>query len=397
MNEAVRALFPGTREQVYLDVSARGLLPDPVRAAVDAHLDVRMSRGGEKDELWALVDGARRGFANLVGAQVEEVAVTKNVSEGLNLFAESLPWQAGDNVVVCPGLEHPNNIYLWYNLRQRIGIEVRTVDPVDGRLPVAAVAAAVDERTRLVTIPSISFAPGFITDVAGVAEVARDAGALTLVDAAQSIGALATDVHALGVDALAVASQKCLFSVYGTGFLYIRRSVADTLVPAHVARYGIDMGGAHETAFSDEGELTFKPGALRFDVGNYNYLGAAAVGAAFALIESLGMERIEDHVRGLARRLATGFLELGLPVVGGAPGADLGHIVSVGSSGGGRHYSADDPRMNELRDHLLADGVLHSIRSGVLRFSTALYNNDADIDQTLESASRWVRDTGYTS
>jgi cysteine desulfurase / selenocysteine lyase len=170
------------------------------------------------------------------------VAVTKNVSEGLNLFASSLPWKPGDNVVICPDLEHPNNVFLWYNLRKRVGVEVRAVEPEGGRLLPDRMATAMDARTRVVTVPHISFSPGFITDVAAVSRVARAHGALVLVDAAQSIGALRTDVRELGIDALAVATQKALLSLYGTGFLYIRREVAEELVPVHVARYGMDLG-----------------------------------------------------------------------------------------------------------------------------------------------------------
>ena len=391
MNPGVRALFPGTRHQAYFDIAARCLLPVPVREAAVAHLETRMREGGDKDELRAVVEEARADFAALVGADPDEIAITKNVSEGLNLFAASLPWEAGDNVVFCPELEHPNNIYLWYNLRRARGVEVRPVAPVDGHVPVEAMAAAMDERTRLVTVPSISFAPGFVTDVAAVASAAREAGALTLVDAAQSVGAVATDVRGQGVDALAVATQKCLLSLYGLGFLYVRHGVADALIPSHVARYGIDLADAHETAFSAD-ELRYRPGALRFDAGNYNYLGAAAAGTALKLIREWTAEAIEAHVARLAARLAGGFAELGLPVVGGGASPHRAHIVTVGTSGGGRHYTADDPAMNALHARLHADGIRLAVRSGVLRFSVGVYNDDSDVERALASAREWCRD-----
>jgi cysteine desulfurase/selenocysteine lyase len=389
MRPEIRALFPGASEQVYLDIAARCLVPTPVRDAIEAHLRVRMHEGGDKDGLWAVVEGARGGLATLIGADPEEIAVTKNVSEGLNLFAASLPWREGDNVVVCPKLEHPNNIYLWYNLKRLRGIEVRTVEPIEGRVSVAAMSDAMDERTRLVTVPSVSFAPGFVTDVEGIVRAARRVGALTLIDAAQSVGAMVTDVRQLGADALAVAAQKCLLADYGTGFLYVRKEVAHELVPVHVARYGIDLGDAHETAFSESGELRYMPGALRFDVGNYNYMGAAAAGAAIGLLSEWTVEAVEDHVGALAARLARGLFELGLPVVGGPDCTDRAHIVSVGESGGGRHYTADDPAMNDLRQALLEDRTVHSIRSGVLRFSVGVHNDDDDIERTLDTAKRW--------
>jgi cysteine desulfurase/selenocysteine lyase len=358
-----------------------------VREAVTEYLDSCVLGTSDKDLLRMRVDETRAAMAALIGAEPDEVAITKNVSEGLNLFAASLPWREGDNVVLCPELEHPNNIYLWYNLERLRGIEVRGIPAESGRMPVAAMAEAMDERTRVVTFPSMSFAPGFITDAEALVAGARRVGALTLVDAAQSIGALQTDVRALGVDALTVATQKCLMSLYGFGFLFIRRAVAEQLIPVHVARYGIDLGGAHETAFA-EGTLTYQPGARRFDLGNYNYLGATAAQAALTFISSLGMETIERHVCRLGAKLASGLLQLGLPVVGGEPGADLAHIVSVGESGGGRHYTADDPAMNELYGHLTEHRVRLSIRSGVLRLSVGVYNDDADIERVLELAQQ---------
>ena len=394
MNSQVRDLFPGAGGQVYLDVSARGLMPEPVSAAVDRHIHTRMHYGGDKDELRAEVERARHAFADLVNSSVNEIAITKNVSEGLNLFAASLPWEAGDNVLVCPELEHPNNIYLWFNLARSKGIEVRTIPADEGRMPVAAMGDALDERTRVVTMPSISFAPGFLTDVKSLALAAKQVGALTLVDAAQSIGAIDTDVRDLGIDALAVATQKCLFSLYGFGFLYVRREVAESLVPIHVARYGIDLGDAHETAFTED-ELKYQPGALRFDLGNYNYLGATAAATALDLLAGWGMKNVEAHVCGLASELATGLLELGLPVAGGSPGSHLAHIVSVGESGGGRHYSADDPAMNSLYDHLVAAGIKLSIRSGVLRLSIGVYNQSVDIEHVIKAARSWIEIKGY--
>ena len=126
---AIRALFPAATERVYLDVSVQGLMPTPVRDAIDAYLGDRMGRTRTKDQLHSTVEETRAAFAGLIGAEPDEVAQVKNVSEGLNLFAGSLPWQAGDNIVLCPELEHPNNVYLWYAIRDRHGVEVRAIEP----------------------------------------------------------------------------------------------------------------------------------------------------------------------------------------------------------------------------------------------------------------------------
>lgn len=387
----VRALFPGVRDKTYLDVAVSGLLPQPVADVAKRHIDERLLGTGDKSVFGASVEHCRELMAGLLGAEADEVAITKNVSEALNLFASSLPWEAGQNVVLCPDLEHPNNVFLWYNLRKLRGIEVRTVEPDHGRVPPDALAAAMDERTALVTLPHVTFAPGFITDVRAVADAAHAHGAVVLLDAAQSVGALRSHVDELGVDALAVATQKSLLALYGIGFLYVRRALAESLIPAHVARYGMDLGTeAGETARSGGDDLPYAPGARRFDLGNYNYLGARTAEAALELITSIGVERIERHVRALAARLVDGLLALGLPVVGGEPGPHLGHIVAVGTSGGGHHDTADDPAMNDLYRHLTANGVHLAIRKGLLRMAFGAYNDVSDVDRTLELAREWV-------
>lgn len=389
-----KSLFPGAQDQIYLDVSLNGLMPAPARDAALQHLEKRVMGRAEKAELHAQAERVRGHIATLLSAEPDEIAITKNVSEGLNLFTSSLEWREGDNVVFCPELEHPNNVFLWYNLRQTQGVEVREIPPEDGHMPVGRMVEAMDERTRVVTASHVTFSPGFISDIRTLAQEARTRGVLTLVDSAQSAGSLETDVRALGVDALALGTQKSLLAFYGLGFLFIRRELAERMNPIHVARYGIDLGPeAHETAIAP-GELTFQPGARRFELSNYSYVGLAAVEASLELIHSLGVGAIENHVRGLAARLASGLLELGLPVAGGAPGPHLAHIVAVGESGGGRHDGADDPAMNDLHRHLTENQVRLSIRRGVLRMSIALYNTEEDMDRVVALCRNWAESRG---
>ncbi len=384
-----RKLFPGAEQGTYMNVAVRGLLSTQVREAVDRYLDLHMSGQADKQEMLGIVERARERFATLIGADPDEVGITKNASEGLNIVASSLRWKEGDNIVICPELEHPNNVYPWLNLKRREGVEVRTVPPRDGHIPVEEMIAAIDERTRVVTFSTVTFSPGFITHVPSIARACRERGALSVVDAAQSVGVLQSDVRQLGVDALAAATQKGLLAFYGMGFFYCRRTFAESLTPAYLARFGVALGkDAHETAMDHE-TLELAPGARRFDLGNYNYLGATAVDASLRLLLDLGVDKIEEHVRGLAARFVGGMLDLDVPVCGGPAGPHLGHIIAVGKSGGGRHYTADDPQMNSLYEHLTGNGVRLAIRRGVLRFSLHVYNDEDDVDRVLALTREW--------
>jgi cysteine desulfurase/selenocysteine lyase len=388
---AVRKLFPATEQLTYMNVAVRGLLSTRVREAVNTYIDSHQFGSWEKQAEFEMIERTRESFANLINAHPDEIAFTKNASEGLSTIAASLPWAAGDNVVYCPQLEHPNNVYPWLNLQKRLGVEIRGVEPDEGRLPAERLAECMDENTRLVTVPTVSFSPGFVTDISPIARRSRELGTFFLVDAAQSIGVEHTDVKAMGVDGLAVATQKAMMAFYGAGFLYCRREWAERIQPVYLARFGVALDAdRHETAM-DVNQLEYARGARRFDLGNYNYLGATAAEASMALIHELGTAAIGKYVKELASRLIDGMLELGLPVAGGSPGPHIGHIVAVGTSGGGRHYTADDPRMNSLHDYLLKHDVKLAIRRGILRFSLHVYNNTDDVDRVLQLTREWVR------
>jgi cysteine desulfurase / selenocysteine lyase len=380
-----RKRFPGLEKWTYLDSSNRGLPPVDVREAVDALLDERMHSGGDKKSMFATVERVRGRFARLINADPHEIAFTKNVSEGINAIATALPWREGDNVVLCKDLEHPNNVYIWLALAKRFGIEVRSVPGREGHLPVDRLMGAMDERTRVVSISTVTFSPGFRVDTEALGAACRQRDALLFADAVQSVGTLCTDVDAMNVDALAVSTQKGLLGLYGLGFLYCRRAWAERLTPAYLARFGVDMGEAHE---GDLGEDDFRlmPGARRFDVGNYNYVAAAAVDRTLDLIQGLGTRAVEDHVRGLTHRLAEGFLDLGLPVCGGPPGKHTGAIIAVGEFGAGSHDGADDPAIQALYDRLTENRVKLSVRRGILRFGLHLYNNTEDVERVIKLA-----------
>jgi selenocysteine lyase/cysteine desulfurase len=331
------------------------------------------------------VECARERFARLVNARPNEIAITKNVSEGLNIIGSALPWRAGDNVVLCRELEHPNNIFLWANLKQRLGIEIRNVRARDGQLVAEDVIAAVDERTRLVTLCEVSFSPGVRVDMKTIGKVTRARDIFLLVDGAQSVGIVHTDVEDAGIDGLAVSTQKGLLGLYGMGFLYCRQVWAERLSPVYLARFSVDLGATHEAARGGD-DFRLMPNARRFDIGNYNFPAAAGVDVSLALLERIGTRAIEAHVSRLARRLSSGLDQLGFAVAGGSSDAQLASIVSIGRHGAGGHDSSDDPQTQKLAEQLKQSGARLSVRQGMVRLSFHLYNDDGDVDHVLDVA-----------
>ncbi|MEA2918517.1 MAG: cysteine desulfurase / selenocysteine lyase [Bradyrhizobium sp.] len=387
----IRDRFPGAKTGPYLDVSARGLLPDGTRAALDAYLDQNAAGSLDKGALFSGVEKTRALYASLVRAEPDEIAFTRNVTDGIATFGASLPWRAGDNVVICESLEHPANIFPWYGLSRRLGITVKNVPQENGRIPLEGILSQIDSATRVVAVSSVSFAPGFRFPVAELGAECRRRGVLSIVDGAQSVGVIDTDVKALNIDVLAASTQKYLLGLYGMGFLYVRKELAETLDPVFLSRFGVDLGDQHEASAGDASSYKLAEGAKRFDVGNYNYPAIIAVGRSIELLRDLGSKEVEAYVCGLARDFAKRMLDAGLAVFGGQPGPLNSHIVTVGQSLGFDHDSAADKDMLDLYKYLTANGVRLGIRRDLLRFSFHIYNNQDDIDLVLDLVLQWTR------
>lgn len=377
---AARADFPAIEHSTYLDVSARGILSRTVRQAIDWQLDDATHHGGRKTFWMDTLEQTRAKFARLINAEPDEIAYAKNVSEGLNMVAAGLPWRSGDNVVVAAEAEHPNNIYAWLNLK-RHGVSLKVVPTVNGEIPAAAVIDAIDANTRLVTVASQTFSPGLRTDMDAIGAACRARDVFFLVDGAQSVGILDTDVKRSNIDGLAVSTSKGLLGIYGMGFLYCRREWAERIEPAYLARFSVDLDDAHE---ADMGGFAYRlmPGARRFDLGNYNFTAAYAAGASLDRLLGVGTQAIERHVNALAHRLADSLAQLGLHVYGQGRRDALGSIVCVGKLGGG-HDTTGDQAMADLYQHLADHNVRLSIRRGVLRFSLHLYNAPEDVERVI--------------
>jgi selenocysteine lyase/cysteine desulfurase len=208
------------------------------------------------------------------------------------------------------------------------------------------------------------------------------------VDGAQGIGILDIDMSRVPIAAMSVSTQKGLMALYGMGFLYVRKEWAERLDPPFLSRFSVDLGAAHEATGGGD-NYALMPGARRFEVGNYNFLGAAAVEPGLEIISQAGTAAIEEHVLRLSERMIRGLQEVGLPVFAAEPGVHRGHIVAIGNAIGSQHDATDDPVMQSLYKGLSENGVRLTIRRGILRVSMHLYNNEDDVDGFLDIVRDW--------
>lgn len=362
-----RAQFPLAQRLTYLDVASRAPMAERVAGALERYMHVYRTQPLPKYEWLDDVERIRARMASLVGARPSQIAFIKSTSDGLNAVAHALELMDGDNVIVCPDIEHTNNLYPWMHLRTR-GVQMRELASVDEAFPLEAALEAADARTRVITLASTSFVTGARADLAALASACHERGIFLLVDGVQDLGAMNLDLPALGIDGLAAATQKMLLASYGLGVLYLSEEHADRLRPPFLTRMSVSWEGQHEADLT--GEYQLRDGAPRFEVGNPNFAGLFALDGALSILEEVGLDVVEAHILRLSRRLIDGLDALGIPLVTPRD-AHAGLIV----------FRVEDAEATAAR--LAEQDIIVAVRRGGLRASIHIYNDEGDIDRLL--------------
>ena len=367
---AIRDRFPIFEHTTYLNSCSQGALSTDVRAAYEAYLDGWNVHGAEWEHWVERAETARAAFARLVGADSEEVGVVTSVSQAVSSIVSALDLGGGRNRIVVSEFEFPTVGQIAHAQELR-GAEVVHVEPEpDGTISLERFAAAIDERTALVCCTAVSFRTGYRLDVAEVARIAHERGALVLADSYQAAGSVPLDARALGVDFLTAGTVKYLLASAGLAFVYVRGGLLEELSPTQTGWF------ADEDIFEMQ-IARYRPhrSARRFDSGTPPVPNIYAGIAGIELVERAGVEAIAAHVRGLNERLLAGLDEIAATVA--TPRGSYGALVCVAST---------DPEA--LVAALAAERIVTSSRDRNLRISPHLYNVDEDVDRILEALAR---------
>lgn len=299
--EMVRQEFPICQTLTFLNHASISPVPESTRrvmqAAVQALVDDPMSffvprSKAPADDLFLDFFGAIAGLIH--AAELCEVVNMTSTSAAINAVAQAIDWQPGDNILFT-GVEFPSNAYPWMVLERR-GVECRVVAPDEGGLSLEAVEKQTDAHTRLVTVSAIQFLSGHRADLAALGAFCRERGILFAVDAIQAAGHIPIDVQAMQIDILAAGGQKSLMGPPGQGFLYVRREVAERLVPALVGPNAVD-GWEHWLHY----DLKPRQGAWRFMMGTPDVVGMRGLVASIRFLQRLGLEHIDAWTRHLTQ------------------------------------------------------------------------------------------------
>ena len=393
--QAIRAEFAilsrriGDRPLVYLDSAASAQKPESVIQAMTdlmRHSYANVHRGLHTlaNETTELYENARENVARFIGAAPSEVVFTRGATEALNLVAAGLGagMSEGDEVLLTE-MEHHANIVPWHFLRERKGLVLRFA-PIreDGALDLEALERMISPRTRVVSLVHMSNVLGTVNPVAKVAALARAAGAVTVVDACQSIVHAPLDVATLGADFVAFSGHK-LYGPTGIGVLWGH--------PERLAALPPWQGGGEMIDRVDFDHITYAEPPLRFEAGTPAIVEAIGLGAAVKWLGGLDRSAIAAHEHALYEAAAAGLSGIpGARILGTT--ADKGAILSFTLEGAHAHDVAqllDRYGVAVRAGAHCAEPLMRRLGvSSSLRASFALYNTRQEVDAFLDALDR---------
>lgn len=249
------------------------------------------------DMVHRVYEQARTDMAGYVGAAPEEIALTRNVSDGINIVATGFDWEPGDEVIITDQ-EHPSGALPWMNLARRYGIVVKQLklshhpDQVVERL-----GGLLSPQTRLVFVSHVSTQTGFRLPVRRLSDLAHQHGVPIMIDGAHAIGQIPVDVKKIGCDFYAGCGHKWLMAPQGSGFLYVASDWID--------RLQITWLGWGMTAEYDLPGFSFEavPEARKFEFATMNWAHFGGLVKSIELAEQLGIDNIEARIRTLSTDL----------------------------------------------------------------------------------------------
>ncbi len=387
--QAQQVLETGT---AYLDTGTAGPALRPALVAEYRSREALNLNFGEYSRLRlspAAVTQFVERVATFAGAMSDEITFTTGATEGLNIVANGLSLEAGDEVILTTH-EHAAHLHAWLLQAKRRGIVVRQValpTPLtDPDQVISLVSAAITPRTRVLAFSHVQYTDGALLPVRELCDLARGMNIATLVDGAQTFGMLNFSLHDLGCDFYATGFAKWMNGGHGTGLLYVRREWIDRLWPLEVdGPAGWNEGNSFGIADPADGEMRSGwPAALRKFGTSYRYFGPLfqGLGAAFDLQERLGRARIEARIRELS--LYTRLRLQEIPAVRiltpNHPFMWAGIMsfwVPTADTGGLAASLAE-------KDRVVVRHVAHgAIAFEALRVSTHIYNSHDDIDRLL--------------
>lgn len=383
-------IFQNHPNLVYLDSAASTQTPQIVLDAMNEYYtNYRSNIHRGLYDLSALAtekyEASRQKIAAFIGAEKNEIIFTSGTTHGLNFLASSLGknLKKGDNIVLTQ-LEHHANLVPWQMVAKEKGVELRFIKIENFEVSIESAKNLIDENSKIVSFALVSNALGTVSPAKEIIELAKNVGAITVIDAAQAVAHMSTDVKEFDCDFLVFSLHK-MYGPTGVGVVYGKKEKLEVLEPYF---YGGDM--IREVTYENS---TWAEIPERFEGGTPNIAGAIGLGAAVDFIESIGWEKIVEHEKNLTEKFLLELQKIeGIKIIGVTKLEKRIGVISFTLDGVHPHDVAEI--LN--RDHIAVRVGHHCCMplmkllelSGTVRVSIGVYTTEQDMEKFIQGIQK---------
>ena len=306
--------------------------------------------------------------SRLINAGPEDIAVGSSATELLCSLAWAIS-PSKDQNVVSTEIVFPSTVYPWQRVASSTGCEIRLAKEKNNFIHIDEIITLIDQHTAVVCISHVEYGNGQTFDLHLLAEAAHEHGALLVVDATQSAGAIPIDVQACPIDALISGAYKWLCGPFGAAFMYLAPHLQRKLEP------GLVGFRSHKNMWDlDASRIDYPQAAKKFEFSTMAFGCAVGLTRAINFLNDVGVENIYQYNRQLADHLIEGLQTRGAVIISPLEDKSRSSIVSA-------HF--ENIGSNKIIQSLRGAGVFVSRRGDSIRFSPHLYNSISDIDKAL--------------
>lgn len=364
-----RDRFAIFEDVAYLNSCSQGALAGSVRGAMDSYMNSMVEFGSDWGHWAGKQEEVRGQLAELLGANVDEVAITPSASAAVNSFASSLFLDGKKSKVVTTSLEFPTIGQIWH-AQERRGVTVQHVQAdAHHQLHLADFANAIDDDTAVVSVTHICYRNGAMSDIRSIIDLAHDRGVPVLVDAYQSGGAYPVDFHEMGADFLVGGALKYMLGMPGVAFGLVNSATMSDYVPTATGWFA-----ARDIFSMDIAAYEPATDARRFESGTPVIPSLYAVAEGLRILLEVGVDRAWERSGALHDLVRHGVSDTGGTVVTPAGQDAHGPMLAFASH--------NEEALVAALEH---DGVVVSSRDGNIRVSPHFYNDESDVDRLLSS------------
>jgi cysteine desulfurase / selenocysteine lyase len=371
--ELRRHEFPIANQKAFFAHAADCPLPRRVVDAITDYALLAALNDQEQAFPGARIQKVRQIAAQLLNAQMDEIALVGPTSLGLSAVAAGLPLRKGDNILIYQD-DYPSNVYPWMALAKR-GVQVRLMNIRElGRIRTIDVIGQVDENTRLVALASCHFITGWRLDVPAVGKQLRDRNIPFCIDGIQTLGAFPTTVEY--VDFLAADAHKWLLGPCAAGILYVRKALQEKLHPTVFGWHNVRCAN-----YVAQDQLVHPPDGRRYEAGSANLLGLAGLQAGMELLLEVGIDNIAAELLRKRAWVVPALQAKGYAVLHATPPPE--HASGIVT------FYKPDGDMPALHARLIEANIITSLRVSregqrYIRLSPHFYNTDLELQRMME-------------